>query len=116
MVPHEERAVLEAIVVSPREGVDVMHSMSSLDELGIQLPQSPTLNMSKAVVFTDKVVKRMTNGVGILMKGNKNELTADEIIETIHPHPTLSEGLREALLAAEGRPIHIPPRQKARAR
>ncbi len=54
MVPHEERAVLEAIVVSPREGVDVMHSMSSLDELGIQLPQSPTLNMSKAVVFTDR--------------------------------------------------------------
>jgi dihydrolipoyl dehydrogenase len=46
----------------------------------------------------------------------RNELTADEIIETIHPHPTLSEGLREALLAAEGRPIHIPPRQKARAR
>lgn len=33
-----------------------------------------------------------------------------------HPHPTLSEGLREALLAAEGQPIHIPPKQKARAR
>jgi dihydrolipoamide dehydrogenase len=46
----------------------------------------------------------------------RNELTADEIIETIHPHPTLSEGLREAVLAAEGRPVHIPPRQKARAR
>jgi dihydrolipoamide dehydrogenase len=44
------------------------------------------------------------------------ELTADEIIETIHPHPTLSEGLREAVLAAEGRPIHIPPKQAARAR
>ncbi len=44
------------------------------------------------------------------------ELTGDEIIETIHPHPTLSEGLREAVLAAEGRPIHIPPKQAARAR
>jgi dihydrolipoamide dehydrogenase len=44
------------------------------------------------------------------------ELTGDEIIETIHPHPTLSEGLREAVLAAEGRPIHIPPKQVARAR
>jgi dihydrolipoamide dehydrogenase len=44
------------------------------------------------------------------------ELTGDEIIETIHPHPTLSEGLREAILAAEGRPIHIPPKQAARAR
>jgi dihydrolipoamide dehydrogenase len=46
----------------------------------------------------------------------RNELTADEIIETIHPHPTLSEGLRKAVLATQGRPIHIPPRQVARAR
>ena len=46
----------------------------------------------------------------------RNELTSDEIIETIHPHPTLSEALREAVLAAEGRPIHIPPKQPARAR
>ena len=46
----------------------------------------------------------------------RNELTADEIIGTIHPHPTLSEGLREAVLAAEGRPIHIPPKQPARTR
>ena len=46
----------------------------------------------------------------------RNELTADEIIETIHPHPTLSEALREAVLAAEGHPIHIPPKQPARAR
>lgn len=50
---------------------DVMQSMSALDELGIKLPQSPTLDMSKAVVFTDNVVKRMTSGVGVLMKGNK---------------------------------------------
>ncbi len=46
----------------------------------------------------------------------RGELTGDELIETIHPHPTLSEGLREAVLAAEGRPIHIPPKQAARAR
>jgi dihydrolipoamide dehydrogenase len=47
----------------------------------------------------------------------RGELTADEVTETIHPHPTLSEGLREAVLAAEGRPIHIPPKkQVARTR
>ncbi|GCE27187.1 dihydrolipoyl dehydrogenase [Dictyobacter alpinus] len=46
----------------------------------------------------------------------RGELTVDEVEETIHPHPTLSEGLREAVLAAEGHPIHIPPRQAARAR
>ncbi len=47
----------------------------------------------------------------------RGELTADEIIETIHPHPTLSEALREAMLAVEGRPIHILQKQTvARAR
>ncbi len=48
----------------------VMYSMDSLEELGIYLPQAPTFDMSKAVVFKDKVVKRMTSGVGVLMKGN----------------------------------------------
>jgi dihydrolipoamide dehydrogenase len=43
----------------------------------------------------------------------RSELTADEVIETIHPHPTYSEALREATLAAEGRPIHIFLRQAA---
>ncbi|GHO87763.1 dihydrolipoyl dehydrogenase [Dictyobacter formicarum] len=46
----------------------------------------------------------------------RGELTVDEVEETIHPHPTLSEGLREAVLAAEGHPIHIPPKQAVRAR
>lgn len=45
----------------------------------------------------------------IAMRG---ELTTDEIIETIHPHPTLSEGLREAVLAVEGRPVHIGPKKQ----
>ena len=49
---------------------EVMHSLESLDELGIHLPQSPTFDMTKAVAFKDKVVKRMTGGVGVLMKGN----------------------------------------------
>src|SRR5947208_1773992 len=49
---------------------EVMHSMSSLGELGINLPQPPTFDMKQAVVFKDKVVKRMTGGVGTLMKGN----------------------------------------------
>ncbi len=34
-------------------------------------------------------------------------LTAEEIIESIHPHPTLSEASLEALLGALGRAIHI---------
>ena len=44
------------------------------------------------------------------------ELTADEVLATIHPHPTYSEALREATLAAEHRPIHIFLRSAAPAR
>jgi dihydrolipoamide dehydrogenase len=44
------------------------------------------------------------------------ELTADEVLATIHPHPTYSEALREATLAAEQRPIHIYLRSAAAAR
>jgi len=36
-----------------------------------------------------------------------SELTADEINATIHAHPTLAEMDHEAVLTAEGRPIHI---------
>ena len=58
-----------------------------------------------------------TNLISEYSVAMRGELTTAEIIETIHPHPTLSEGLREAILAVEGRPIHIPPKkQLARTR
>jgi dihydrolipoamide dehydrogenase len=57
-----------------------------------------------------------TNLISEYSLAMRGELTGDEIIETIHPHPTLSEGLREAILVAEGRPVHIPPKQPARSR
>jgi dihydrolipoamide dehydrogenase len=52
-----------------------------------------------------------TNLISEYSVAMRGELTVDEIAETIHPHPTLSEGLREAVLAAEGRPLHIPPKR-----
>jgi dihydrolipoamide dehydrogenase len=36
------------------------------------------------------------------------EATLDELENTIHAHPTISEAIREAALAAEGKAIHIP--------
>ncbi|TMD62882.1 MAG: dihydrolipoyl dehydrogenase [Chloroflexi bacterium] len=53
---------------------EILHNMSSLGELGINLPQSPTFDMKQGVVFKDKVVKRMTGGVGVLMKGNNIDI------------------------------------------
>ncbi|MFQ5538013.1 MAG: dihydrolipoyl dehydrogenase [Gemmatimonadota bacterium] len=39
--------------------------------------------------------------------GRHLESTVEELEQAIHPHPTLSEGVAEAALAALGRPIHI---------
>lgn len=38
------------------------------------------------------------------------EATVDELISTIHGHPTVSEAVREAVLAVEKRAIHMPNR------
>jgi dihydrolipoamide dehydrogenase len=50
-------------------------------------------------------------GVTELIQGyviaRQGELTEAELIETIFPHPTLSEMMHESVLAAYGRPLHI---------
>ena len=38
---------------------------------------------------------------------HKLEATEAEIIETMHPHPTLSEAVMEAAGVADGRAIHL---------
>ena len=40
------------------------------------------------------------------------EATAEEVIGTIHAHPTVSEAVREAFLASENRAIHMANRRK----
>src|SRR2546430_1261743 len=49
---------------------EVLHNIESFEDMGIHLAQPPTFDMSKAVAYKDKVVKRMVNGVGTLMRGN----------------------------------------------
>jgi dihydrolipoamide dehydrogenase len=40
------------------------------------------------------------------------EATIETVADGMAPHPTLSEGIKEAGLVALGRPIHLPPRRK----
>jgi dihydrolipoamide dehydrogenase len=40
----------------------------------------------------------------------RSGFSAADIIDAIHPHPTLSEGVREAALGFQGGPIHAEPR------
>lgn len=42
------------------------------------------------------------------------EATLEELITTIHAHPTVSEAIAEAAMAADGAAIHWPPGMKAR--
>src|SRR5579859_3417531 len=49
---------------------ETLHHIEGLEELGIHLPTPPTFDLAKALGFKDKVVKRMTSGVGMLLKAN----------------------------------------------
>ena len=40
-----------------------------------------------------------------------SEATIETVADGMAPHPTLSEGIKEAGLVALGRPIHLPPRR-----
>ena len=52
-------------------------------------------------------------GVGAdKFKKIEGEMTLDEIIATIHSHPTVTETIRECALDALGRAIHIPSKKK----
>ncbi|MCD8141425.1 MAG: dihydrolipoyl dehydrogenase [Planctomycetaceae bacterium] len=51
--------------------------------------------------------KHATDMVSELSVAMTAEATADEIIESIHPHPTVSEAIPEAFMAAYGRAIHL---------
>jgi len=42
----------------------------------------------------------------------KMEGTIEEILSTIHAHPTLTEAIREAALDVQGLAFHIPPRKR----
>lgn len=49
-------------------------------------------------------VTELIQGLAIARQG---ELTEAELMQTVFPHPTLSEAIHESVLAAYGRPIHI---------
>ena len=51
---------------------------------------------------------RATDLIGECVLAIGMEATVDEIYATIHAHPTVTEAVREAALAATKRAIHIP--------
>ena len=49
----------------------------------------------------------VTEMIAEAVAARKLETTGHEILKTIHPHPTLSEAVMEAVAAAYGEVIHI---------
>ena len=57
---------------------------------------------------------RVTEMVGEATLAMRLEATVDELISTIHAHPTVSESIGEAALAVYDQAIHWPPGMKTR--
>lgn len=62
---------------------------------------------SKKIIGVHILGNRATDLITELTLSIKVGATIDDIIDTIHPHPTLSEAIREAALKLQNRPIHI---------
>ena len=49
----------------------------------------------------------VTEMISEVVVARKLETTGHEILKSVHPHPTLSEAVMEAVAAAYGEVIHI---------
>lgn len=62
----------------------------------------------KEILGVHIIGSRATDLIAEATLAIRNEMTIEEIIETVHAHPTLSEGLSETAQALLGKAIHIP--------
>jgi dihydrolipoamide dehydrogenase len=53
-----------------------------------------------------------TDLIGEAVLAMRLEGTAQDVAQAIHPHPTLTEALKEAALDVDGMALHMPPRKK----
>ena len=66
--------------------------------------------LRKARTGGEPLVVSMTGarlGDAVLFVGKTAELVEADFINTVYPHPTLSEMMHESVLAAYGRVIHL---------
>lgn len=68
------------------------------------LVEEQTQKLLGVHLLCERATDLITEAALVLQKGG----TVEDILATIHPHPTLSEVVREAALAADQRAIHIP--------
>ncbi|MDD4803254.1 MAG: dihydrolipoyl dehydrogenase [Syntrophomonas sp.] len=83
---------------------------------GKALTMGETDGMVKVLADQDDVIIGVhiigAHASDLIMEGTmmvKNRMKDADIIGTIHPHPTLSEGIMEAILDLQGKSIHLAP-------
>jgi dihydrolipoamide dehydrogenase len=107
--------------------VGISEKDAEKQKLNIEIGKFPFAANGKALTFGDdkgfiKLIKEKDTGriiggsiigihatdlIGEVTLAIKNNLTAEQIAETIHAHPTTSEVIHEAALALEGGAIHF---------
>ena len=55
---------------------------------------------------------RVTEMIGEATLAMRLEATVDELVTTVHAHPTVSESIGEAAMAVDNLAIHWPPGMK----
>lgn len=68
------------------------------------LIRSDTQELIGVHLLCDRATDMIAEATALLQK----KAVMEDVFETIHPHPTVSEIFREAVLAADKRAIHIP--------
>lgn len=100
-------------------GIDYRSGKFQFAANGKALTMGETDGVVKVLVDSDDVIIGVhiigPHASDLIMEGLvlvEKEVTRGQAIDMIHPHPTLSEALREAILDAGGEALHLaPPRQ-----
>ncbi|GMQ57599.1 dihydrolipoyl dehydrogenase [Vallitalea sediminicola] len=121
-------AVPSAIFTNPEIAmVGVSENMAQKNGIDIEIGKFPFAANGKALTLGEskgfvKIIKEKSTGkviggsiigphatdlIAEITLAIKNGLTTENIIETIHAHPTTAESIHEAVLAAEGGALHF---------
>lgn len=101
--------------IAEKEGIDIEVGKFPFAANGKALTLGETKGFVKIIKekATGKVIggsiigPHATDLIAEIALAVKNELTAEQIAETIHAHPTTAESIHEAVLATEGGALHF---------
>lgn len=100
-------------------GIDVRSGKFQFAANGKAMAMGETEGMVKVLADQENTIVGVhiigPHASDLIMEGTllvKNRMKASDLIGTIHPHPTLSEAIMEAVLDLQGQALHLsPPRR-----